>query len=144
MLSLRDPADETNDLGRKVTSIKHVQTTCQKLHDELERSLTINTRHSLLNKLVGPSYMLYKDQRKQLTEYGRTLFNAANANLANKAKTIRERELQGIAMKENLDAGVQEQGKEVDGETVLADFPTQDVNSKVEERSMDSALAEKN
>jgi non-canonical poly(A) RNA polymerase PAPD5/7 len=59
MLTLRDPADPTNDLGSKAASIKHFQATCKHLlacaqKAELERLRYSN--YHLLKDIVGPVY----------------------------------------------------------------------------------------
>jgi non-canonical poly(A) RNA polymerase PAPD5/7 len=92
MLCLRDPADETNDLGRKALSIKHVQATFRKLSYDLDRDIKINTRASLLDKLVGPAYLLNKERRAKLRQHGNNLSEQMKTSLAAKAKRIRERE----------------------------------------------------
>ncbi|KAJ4364294.1 hypothetical protein N0V95_000806 [Ascochyta clinopodiicola] len=73
MLTLRDPADETNDLGRKTIGWKHVQTTFTSLAAKLREDLKVNTRPSLLAPHVGAMYMLHQVRRKTLTEYGNQL-----------------------------------------------------------------------
>jgi non-canonical poly(A) RNA polymerase PAPD5/7 len=90
MLSLRDPADETNDLGRQTIAIKHFQATVASLGRSLDRDLRINTRRSLLEPLVSPSYMLYKERRHELSEYGKRLSNETKTKLAVNAKLLRE------------------------------------------------------
>jgi non-canonical poly(A) RNA polymerase PAPD5/7 len=91
MLSLRDPADETNDLGRKALCIKHVQTTFAKLGADLARDVQINTRGSLLKELVGPSYLLHKQRRWKLRQFGYDMLEQSKTSLAEKAKMVRER-----------------------------------------------------
>jgi non-canonical poly(A) RNA polymerase PAPD5/7 len=90
MLSLRDPADETNDLGHKAIAIKHFQATVAALDRSLSRDLQINTRDSLLGPLVSPSYMLYKERRHKLSEYGKRLSNETKTKLAVNARLLRE------------------------------------------------------
>lgn len=92
MLSLRDPADETNDLGRKGIAIKHVQATFGKLIQQLEHDMKANTRESLLGPSVGSSYKLNVDRRAQLRSYGVRLTNQMQTSLAAKAQAIREAE----------------------------------------------------
>jgi non-canonical poly(A) RNA polymerase PAPD5/7 len=92
MLSLRDPADETNDLGRKAIAIKHVQATFKKLCHDLDRNNVLNTRASLLGPLVGTSYMLNKEARFKLQNYGKRLSEQVHKSLAAKAKMIREQD----------------------------------------------------
>ncbi|KAH8724499.1 hypothetical protein GQ44DRAFT_708785 [Phaeosphaeriaceae sp. PMI808] len=99
MLSLRDPADETNDLGRKTIAIKHIQATFGKLYSDLQRDLNNNNRASLISTLVGSSYMLYKNRRDRLRLYGNTLLQKAKEGLAAKAKMIRDREVAEAADK---------------------------------------------
>ncbi|EMD66692.1 hypothetical protein COCSADRAFT_84996 [Bipolaris sorokiniana ND90Pr] len=90
MLCLRDPADETNDLGRKGIAIKHVQATFAHLHSQLVDDIKKNTRPSLLGPLVGPSYMLNYKPREKLQDYGRRLQLEEQKTLAAKAKAIRD------------------------------------------------------
>ncbi|EUC37969.1 hypothetical protein COCCADRAFT_84098 [Bipolaris zeicola 26-R-13] len=90
MLCLRDPADDTNDLGRKGIAIKHVQATFAHLHSQLVDDIKKNTRPSLLGPLVGPSYMLNYKPREKLQEYGRRLQLEEQKSLAAMAKAIRD------------------------------------------------------
>lgn len=90
MLSLRDPADQTNDLGRKGVAIKHVQTTFGHLYNQLVNDMKVNTRPSLLGPLVGPSYMLNLPHRQKLQRYGEGLQKQIQQTLAVKAKLVRE------------------------------------------------------
>jgi non-canonical poly(A) RNA polymerase PAPD5/7 len=92
MLCLRDPADNTNDLGRKAIAIKHVQTTFKKLCHDLDRNHVLNTRASLLGPLVGTSYMLNKERRFKLQNYGQRLSEQVHKSLAAKAKMVREQD----------------------------------------------------
>jgi non-canonical poly(A) RNA polymerase PAPD5/7 len=92
MLCLRDPADETNDLGRKAIAIKHVQATFKQLCFNLNRDMAANVRASLLAPLVGTSYMLNKQRRERLRHYGYTLSKQLSISLAQKAKQVREDE----------------------------------------------------
>ncbi|KAF2268427.1 hypothetical protein CC78DRAFT_540718 [Lojkania enalia] len=66
MLCLRDPADPTNDLGRKGLCIKHVQATCRLLARQLSRNCQRNSRYSLLTPIVGSVYSLTLEHRKRL------------------------------------------------------------------------------
>lgn len=90
MLCLRDPADDTNDLGRKGIAIKHIQATFAHLHSQLVDDIKKNTRPSLLGPLVGPSYMLNYKPREKLQEYGRRLQLEEQKSLAAMAKAIRD------------------------------------------------------
>jgi non-canonical poly(A) RNA polymerase PAPD5/7 len=90
MLCLRDPADATNDLGRRAIAIRHVQATFKALCYILDRDMRRNTRISLLAPLVGSSYMLYKERRHKLAEYGKRLSDQMKKSLAVKARMIRE------------------------------------------------------
>jgi len=94
MLCLRDPADSTNDLGRRAVAIKHVQTTFKKICIELDRQLAFNTRASLLGPLVGPLYMMNKGRRDRLNAYGSKLSSRLKVDLAEKARMVREREVE--------------------------------------------------
>ncbi|KAF1945634.1 hypothetical protein EJ02DRAFT_34877 [Clathrospora elynae] len=95
MLSLRDPADETNDLGRKGIAIKHVQATLKELSNQLEFDMKVNTRPSLLGPLVGTSYMLNHARRRRLNSYGKLLMRQMQTTLAAKAKAVRDAEKGG-------------------------------------------------
>jgi non-canonical poly(A) RNA polymerase PAPD5/7 len=90
MLRLRDPANETHNLGCKAIAIKHVQTTFKALAHQLDRDVTINTRHSILGPLVGASYMLNKERRQKLQDYGRRIGQQLEKTLAAKARQVRE------------------------------------------------------
>lgn len=94
MLTLRDPADPTNDLGRKAIAIKHVQATFRHLCAELDRAVNKNTRPSLLEPLVGTSYGLTRDRRERLRAYGSKLSTQLKLSLAQKAKMVRDREIE--------------------------------------------------
>ncbi|USP75110.1 Terminal nucleotidyltransferase 4A [Curvularia clavata] len=96
MLSLRDPADATNDLGRKGIAIKHVQATFSHLYDQLNRDIKANTRPSLLAPSVGPSYMLNLLRRQKLQRYGERLQRETQQTLAEKAKLVREADREGM------------------------------------------------
>lgn len=100
MLCLRDPADETNDLGRKGIAIKHVQTTFAHLHAALTRDVNTNTRHSLLTRLVGTSYMLNLPRRNKLRDYGMQLSQKTRISLAETARAIREADKVGEKQQE--------------------------------------------
>lgn len=76
MLKLRDPADETNDLGRKIVAWKHMQKTFASLARHSRVDLAQNTRPSLLARFVGPVYALQRAHRKRLNEYGSSLSEA--------------------------------------------------------------------
>jgi len=96
MLSLRDPADETNDLGRKGIAIKHVQATFRDLHKNLLLDTKFNKRASILCPLVGTSYMLQLERRRKLQNYGREWVEREQKDLAQLAKEVREGGWQGV------------------------------------------------
>ncbi|CBY01911.1 hypothetical protein IAQ61_006505 [Plenodomus lingam] len=90
MLCLRDPADPTNDLGRKGAAIKHVQATFRSLLQRLVHDIQMKTRPTLLGPLVGPVYMLNLRRREQLEALGKRLELEKMKELAAVAKAIRE------------------------------------------------------
>jgi non-canonical poly(A) RNA polymerase PAPD5/7 len=92
MLALRDPADETNDLGRKGIAIKHVQVTFRDLSAQLEFDTRVNTRPSLIGYLVGSSYKNDHARRQKLHKYGERLLEQMQRSMAAKAKAVREAE----------------------------------------------------
>jgi non-canonical poly(A) RNA polymerase PAPD5/7 len=102
MLSLRDPADETNDLGRKGVAIKHVQVTLRDLHYQLVNDIKVNTRPSLLAPLVGNSYLLQLERRRKLREYGRDLKDKQAKMLSQKAEAVRKADQLGQSMPPQL------------------------------------------
>jgi non-canonical poly(A) RNA polymerase PAPD5/7 len=102
MLSLRDPADETNDLGRKGVAIKHVQVTLRDLHYQLVNDTKVNTRPSLLAPLVGNSYLLQLERRRKLQEYGRDLKDKQAKMLSQKAEAVRKADQLGQSMPPQL------------------------------------------
>jgi non-canonical poly(A) RNA polymerase PAPD5/7 len=69
MLLLRDPANETHDLGCKAIAIKHLQTTF---------------------KALAHQYMLNKERRQKLQDYGRRIGQQVVKTLAAKARQVRE------------------------------------------------------
>lgn len=101
MLCIRDPADETNDLGRKGIAIKHVQATFRRLSNNLDRDLISNTRYSLLGPLVGTSYILNKERRQKLRDYGYKVLPQMQHKLAATAKMVVQREEEAEANKES-------------------------------------------
>jgi non-canonical poly(A) RNA polymerase PAPD5/7 len=138
MLVLRDPADETNDLGRKAIAIKHVQATFKSLYHYLARDLAMNTRHSLLGPLVGASYMLNKERRQKTQDYGQRLSQQVQKTLAAKARRVRESE--GM---EQVDTQVKDNIKSNGSQgSRFEHFPTKEVNSTVEKRSIESTSLE--
>lgn len=82
MLTLRDPADETNDLGRKTIAWKHISKTLKSLAERLRLDMRENTRPSLLAWHVGPIYTLHQGQRRKLAEYGRRVATGGKELLA--------------------------------------------------------------
>lgn len=84
MLTLRDPADETNDLGRKTVAWKHIQATFRDLFTTLRTEMKQNSRVSLIANLVGPIYTLQQSERKRLTSYGRSLAEAGRQHVPTK------------------------------------------------------------
>ena len=75
MLCLRDPADPTNDLGRKAAAIKHAQATCRRVLDFLRRlsSNDSSTVPSYLSPVVGPVYELRFEEMERLKRVGQKL-----------------------------------------------------------------------
>ncbi|KAF1963335.1 Nucleotidyltransferase [Byssothecium circinans] len=92
MLCLRDPADETNDLGRKGICIKHVIVTLRHLLTKLNTDLKKNTRHSLILPMVGDIYALNIERRKKLDNHGHKVLNDMQQSFAETARRIREEE----------------------------------------------------
>lgn len=92
MLCLRDPADETNDLGRKGICIKHVQVTFRNLGKKLHQDLANNNRHSFLKPLVGDIFSLNQARRHRLDAEGRAVLNTMQSSIAHTAKAIIEEE----------------------------------------------------
>lgn len=90
MLCLRDPADETNDLGRKGIFIKHVQATLRDLLSNLQRDMKSNTCKSLLEPFIGPTEMLDRERRKRLENYGKHLITQIEAQVAKKAGKLQK------------------------------------------------------
>ncbi|KAF2729000.1 Nucleotidyltransferase, partial [Polyplosphaeria fusca] len=73
MLSLRDPADPTNDLGRKGFCIKHVQATCAFLLLDLRQRLEKQHTESFLASIVACIYPLQLASRRRLEAIGLTV-----------------------------------------------------------------------
>lgn len=92
MLSLRDPADPTNDLGRKGTCIKHVQKTCKHLYNILKPNLGEKPPLRMhLKVIVGPIYDLHYERRRKLEAQGQHVLMNFHGSLAAKATEIRKR-----------------------------------------------------
>ncbi|KAF2652319.1 hypothetical protein K491DRAFT_695711 [Lophiostoma macrostomum CBS 122681] len=94
MLCLRDPADPTNDLGRKGFCIKHFQQVCFRECMMLGKQLAVEDSKPLLKRSVGVVYGRKLGQRRHLDREGRTLLAQTRDSLAQtvaaKAKLIRE------------------------------------------------------
>ncbi|KAL1640131.1 hypothetical protein SLS58_007245 [Diplodia intermedia] len=71
LFCLRDPADDTNDLGRKTFNWKHLQETLKTLRKELYQKLERDDGSLLLTPLVGRSFELMEARREQLVAFGR-------------------------------------------------------------------------
>jgi non-canonical poly(A) RNA polymerase PAPD5/7 len=69
-MCLQDPADSTNDLGRKGLCIKHVQATLAEVCKGLKTACDQNTKHSLLECIVGDIYWMNRQARGRLVSYG--------------------------------------------------------------------------
>jgi hypothetical protein len=95
MLCLRDPADETNDLGRKGACIKHVQKTFKHIAWKLDAQLRTGKTafaHSFLQTMVGDTYMLNFARRQRLEQEGRALLASMKSSFAYTAQAIRDEE----------------------------------------------------
>ncbi|KAF2134874.1 hypothetical protein P153DRAFT_329689 [Dothidotthia symphoricarpi CBS 119687] len=92
MLSLRDPADETNDLGRKGIAIKHVQATIKSLSRQLLHDIGHNNRFSILAPHVGPCFRLNEGRHAKLETFGTFLWEKIKIRLDETAKVVREAE----------------------------------------------------
>ncbi|KAL1595157.1 hypothetical protein SLS60_009845 [Paraconiothyrium brasiliense] len=91
MLSLRDPADKTNDLGRKGSVILHVQSTLRYLTAHMIKTLNSNNTPSLLAPLVGEVYGRDRARREKLSAHGswiqRRVEGALSARVGNSDAT---------------------------------------------------------
>ena len=134
MLSLRDPADETNDLGRKGIAIKHVQATLRDLHKNLLLDLKFNKRASILCPLVGTSYMLQLERRRKLQNYGREWVEMEQKDLAKLAKEVREGGWQ-LAKESGVDAVDEEALKEDVDENTLKMMEEEEARLRVAKKS---------
>ena len=79
LLSLQDPANPLNDLGRKTNAIKHIQTTIRAMRQQLLHDMhNVEARsrryrkkdYSILLGLVGRCHEVYYERRKKVEEYG--------------------------------------------------------------------------
>jgi hypothetical protein len=72
MLVLQDPADRTNDLGRKAFAWRHIQATFLKARDTLLRDINAKDRpESLLKALVGGCEEVFGPKREAARKYAR-------------------------------------------------------------------------
>jgi len=133
MLCLRDPADETNDLGRKGIAIKHVQATFAHLHRTLAQDVKANTRVSLLTPLVGTSYMLNLERRKKLRDYGVRVSGKVRMSLAQTAKAIREADQVG-EKKQKMAANAEDKGPQEAANDTTKVLPTDAQKTAVPEQ----------
>ena len=134
MLCLRDPADETNDLGRKGIAIKHVQATFAHLHRTLAQDVKANTRVSLLTPLVGTSYMLNLGRRKKLEDYGVRVAGKMRMSLAQTAKAIREADQVG-EKKQEVAVNAKDKGPQEPANDMTKILPTEAQKTTVSEHS---------
>ncbi|KAF1931868.1 uncharacterized protein M421DRAFT_417611 [Didymella exigua CBS 183.55] len=109
MLNLRDPADETNDLGRKIVAWKHIQTTFADLFRCLHKDLEQNSRPSLLAQFVRPIHEVQKLHRQRLSKYGQSLSEAgrqhAPSDVANRAVQGADAMTEGRAFSDSAGLG---------------------------------------
>lgn len=115
MLSLRDPADKTNDLGRKGTSILHLQATLRDLTSKLIESIKVNNKPSLLLSLVGEVYPRHRQRRAQLAKHGKQIENLVQSSLSAAAEDARAGEHDDVSPEE---APVNHQPEAQEGEQV--------------------------
>ncbi|KAK6432477.1 hypothetical protein LTR95_011356, partial [Oleoguttula sp. CCFEE 5521] len=80
LLCLEDPAKPDNDLGARVTAIRHILATIQALHGDLKASMedydaartqgqSLEGEVSLLLPLVGRCHEVYAERRAKLVAY---------------------------------------------------------------------------
>jgi non-canonical poly(A) RNA polymerase PAPD5/7 len=107
MLNLRDPADETNDLGRRIVAWKHIKATFKSLSKMLRRDMETNSHHGLLGRFARSIYPLQLAHRERLRQYGRELSRAGReytpSEISLEAAEIAD------AMTEDADAITEEQ-----------------------------------
>ncbi|KAJ4347296.1 uncharacterized protein N0V89_011236 [Didymosphaeria variabile] len=82
ILTLRDPADETNDLGYKGSVILHLQYTLRHLTARMITNLNANNRPSLLAPLVGEVYGRDRHRREHLAAHGSRIQQQVEKSLA--------------------------------------------------------------
>lgn len=127
MMCLRDPADETNDVGRRAVAIKHVQTTFRHLREQMETdSKTNNDRPSLLAPLVGPVHELNHERRQLLQQNGQYALAVAQVKLAKLAKQVRAEDAPGA---ETTPSSTAESLQDIIGEEDPAVLPEAKSNS---------------
>jgi len=87
LLSLQDPADPDNDLGRKAYGFSHISATFATLHHDLQLALSKtmdekkNNYDSLLARLIGSCPAVVRQRRMKLEAYGRYLLEAQGASV---------------------------------------------------------------
>ncbi|KAL8815968.1 MAG: hypothetical protein Q9223_004948 [Gallowayella weberi] len=91
LLSLQDPADPTNDLGRNAYAIKHIQKTFAAARQSIQQAMEMWDRGSvtsrpdratvagLLDALVGADYGRFESSRIRLEQFGSSESPRANA-----------------------------------------------------------------
>ncbi|OJD37072.1 pap 25a-associated [Diplodia corticola] len=79
LFCLRDPADETNDLGHKTFQWKHLQETLKTLNKKLREKLENDDGSLLITPLVGRSFELLEARRTRLARFGRKYMHTRHA-----------------------------------------------------------------
>ena len=136
MLTLRDPANPMNDLGRKTTGIKHIQATFRQLAMDLKQREKSTAQATLLAPLVGPFDVNHQEHRKIMHEFAEQLQQK-------KDRAKRPKKAKGIA----IDVATEEEkaplkeGEEQESHQAV-EIPVQEANSGAEARSIDATSAE--
>jgi len=119
LLVLQDPANLTNDLGRKAFAWKHIQATFKAAHETLQESIKSPSPHkSLLTPLIGGCHEAFAERRAKMEEYGQMLLDRSTEYIAvesqNSEQTKENRILDVDEMENILYGGDQNKGVEKD------------------------------
>ncbi|KAB2580058.1 Non-canonical poly(A) RNA polymerase protein Trf4-1 [Lasiodiplodia theobromae] len=136
LLSIRDPADATNDLGRKTFGWKHLQATFKTLNEVLRQKLEKNDGSLLLKPLVGTSFELMEARREKIAAFGRqhrSVHTTQEVQVDAQEVQIDTQKGQIDAQKDQVDTEVQLDTQEVQVDKQEAQVDIQEVQVDTQE-----------
>ena len=144
MLCLRDPANKTNDLGRKGRAIKHVLTTLGAVLASLNRQMHKNDANvSFLLDMVGPIHDVQRKRREKLENRGLEIYADLKGSLETRQQDREDTE-QKIAVEETKREITLDTERKVPAESTEQEIPVEEAEKEtmVEEAERHVAAAE--